>query len=108
MINPEIFLVGLFITSTITSLTTEAFKKILTENGVPYRANTLAGIAAVLISAVVGVSYILLNGLEFTSQNIIYLCMNTFMSWLCAMLGYDKVIQTISQFKTSTKGDKSK
>jgi len=108
MINLDVFLVGLFITSTLTSLTTEAFKKIFTEQGVSYKANTLAGFVAVLISAAVGVSYIALNGLDFSSQNIIYLVMNTFMSWLCAMLGYDKVVQTISQFKTNNKEDASK
>ena len=108
MINFEMFLLGLLIASTLTSLTTEAFKKILNEHNVTYQSNTLVGVIALVISAALGVAYVLLNAMEFTTQNIIYLVMQIFMSWLCAMLGYDKVVQTISQFKTTNKEDVSK
>ena len=110
MMSLETFLLGLLISSTLTSLTTEAFKKILDDYKVSYQSNTLVGIVALIVSAALGVSYVALNGMDFSTQNVIYLVMQIFMSWLCAMLGYDKVVQTISQFKTTTtnKEDSSK
>ena len=100
MITFETFLFGLLITSTLTGLATEAVKKVLTEHNVKYRANTLAGIVAFVLSLAVGTSYVILSGMIFTAKIITCLIAQTFMSWLCAMVGYDKVIQTISQFKT--------
>ena len=104
MISLEIFILGLLITSTITGLTTEAIKKVFTDCKIAYKANTLVGIIAMVISLAIGLSYILLMNIAFTSQSIIYLIALIFMSWLCAMVGYDKVIQTISQFKIVQSG----
>lgn len=105
MIGFETFILGLLIISTLTGLVTEAVKKMLTEYNKPYKANTLAGIVAAILSAAVGASYIVLTNSAFTSQMIVYLIAIIFMSWLCAMVGYDKVIQAISQFKTNGKAD---
>ena len=101
MLSLEVFLLGLLITSTLTSLVTEAVKKIMTEYDKTYRANTLVGIVALLLSVAIGCGYIVLAGLEFTSAVIICLIAQVFMSWLCAMVGYDKVIQAIGQFKNN-------
>lgn len=101
MISIQIFLLGLLIASTITGLTTEAIKKLLEEANKPYRSNLLAGIVAAVISLGVGIAYILISDIGFTTSSIICLIALIFMSWLCAMVGYDKVIQAISQFKTS-------
>jgi cytochrome bd-type quinol oxidase subunit 2 len=105
MINFEIFLLGLLITSTITGLVTEAIKKILTEHNVTYRANTLAGLVSLVLSSAIGASYIILTNSAFTSQTIVQLVAMVFMSWLCSMVGYDKVVQAISQFKMDGKDD---
>lgn len=99
MVSLEVFLLGLLVTSTLTSLVTEAIKKIMTEHGVAYRANTMVGIIALLLSVGIGSGYILLNGMTFTTQVIVCLIAQIFMSWLCAMVGYDKVVQAIGQFK---------
>lgn len=101
MINVEVLMLGLLITSTLTGLVTEAVKNVLVEHNVTYRANTLAGLISLIMSAAVGVAYVVLTGTAFTSQIIVCLVGLVFMSWLCAMVGYDKVIQAISQFKTT-------
>lgn len=100
MVNFEVFLFGLLMTSALTGLMTEAVKKILTEHNINYHANTLAGIVSLILSAAIGVAFVVLTGTTFTSQIVVYLIAHVVMSWLCAMVGYDKVIQTISQFKT--------
>lgn len=43
MVNIETFMLGLLVVSTLTGLVTEAIKKILSERGITYYANTLAG-----------------------------------------------------------------
>ncbi len=101
MLSLEVFLLGLLITSTLTSLVTEAVKKILAEHNKTYRANTLVGVIALILSVAIGCGYIVLAGLEFTSAVIICLIAQVFMSWLCAMVGYDKVVQAIGQFKNN-------
>lgn len=101
MFNFNVILGGLLITSTLTGLVTEAVKKILAEHNVSYKANTLAGIIATILSVAIGVAYVVLTSTTFTAQVAVYLAVHVVMSWLCAMVGYDKVIQTISQFKTN-------
>jgi hypothetical protein len=100
MISIDIFLLGLMIVSTLTSLVTEAVKKILVESNKTYRANTLAGIVAAVLSAFVGVGYVVFSGIEFTSQVVVCIIAMVFMSWLCSMVGYDKVVGI---FKTTKK-----
>ena len=100
MISLHVFMLGVLITSTMTGLATEAIKKILSEYNKSYYANTLAGIVSVILSVAIGVGYMTLSNVSFTSQSIIYLVALIFISWLCAMVGYDKVVQAISQFKT--------
>lgn len=102
MINLEIFLMGLLITSTLTGLVTEAVKKILEEHNKLYKTNTLVGLIAIFVSIVLGIGYVLLKTVAINSQTLICLFALCFMSWLCAMVGYDKVIQAISQFKVDT------
>lgn len=103
-INSETFLLGLLVLSTLTGLVTEAVKKILTEHNISYHANTLAGVIAMILSGGIGVGYVILNNIAFTAQTITYLVVMVFVSWLCSMVGYDKVIQAIKQFKMD-KGD---
>lgn len=101
MIGFEIFMVGLLGISIFTSLVTEAVKKVLTEHNIKYRANTLVGIVATLLSIAVGTGYIILAGIDLTTELGVCFVTLVFMSWLCAMVGYDKVVQAISQFNTS-------
>ena len=99
MFSPETFLTGLMITSTLTGLATEGVKKIMTERNKTYKANTLAGVVTVILSAAIGGGYIVMTNTEFTAQIGVCLIAYMFLSWLCAMVGYDKVIQTVKQFK---------
>ncbi len=101
----ELFLFGLLVCSTLTGLLTEALKKLCEEHGFPYYANTLAGIDSAVVSVLVGIGYVLFTGAAVTTQVVICIIALVFMSWLCAMVGYDKVIQTISQFKTYGKDE---
>lgn len=99
MINFETFLIGLMVVSTLTSLVTEAIKKIFTEHNKVYHSNTLAGIVAVLLSIAIGIGYAIIASVTFTAQFVVCVIALMFMSWLCAMVGYDKVISTFKSNK---------
>lgn len=96
MITFDIFLIGLLVISTLTSLVTEAIKKILVELKIGYYPNLLVGITSAVLSGAIGAGYVIFTDLGFTAQVIICIIALVFMSWLCAMVGYDKVI---GQFK---------
>lgn len=96
----EIFLMGLMVVSTLTGFVTEAVKSIFAEHNWKYSANTLAGICAFVVASAVGVCYVLFTGMDVTVQVIIANIALVFMSWLCSMVGYDKVMQSLKQFNT--------
>ena len=101
----QVFLLMLLIVSTLTGLATEAIKIWLEERNKTYYANALAGYVAVAISVLAGAGYIIMTEIAFNLQIAIILIALIFLSWLSAMVGYDKVIQAISQFKTEKRVD---
>ena len=99
MISFDTFLLGLMVISTITGLATEAIKKIFTEHDVKYHANTLAGVVAMILSVAIGLGYVVIAEIDFSAKIIVYLVALVLSSWLCAMVGYDKVIGMIKPTK---------
>lgn len=95
----EIFLLLLMITSIMTGLFTEGIKKLLDESGKVYKSNLLAGAVAAALSIAVGTGYIILMEIQINAKMAVILIALVLLSWLCAMVGYDKVIQAITQIK---------
>lgn len=98
MVTMEVFLMLLLVVSIFTSLAVEAVKKIAGEK---YNAssNIVAGIIAIVLGLAVGIFYCVMAQIAFTTQIVVVLIALVFLSWLCAMIGYDKVIQAINQVK---------
>lgn len=92
MITTEVFLSGLLIVSTLTGLATEAVKKMFAHTKVTIPPNLLAAIVSLVLSVAIGVGYVILSGMTFTATIVVCIVALTFASWLCAMIGYDKVI----------------
>lgn len=88
----EYFLLLLMIVSIFTGLVTEGIKKLLEESKKTYKANFLAGGVAVVLSVLVGSGYIILMDAQINSKMAVYLIALILLSWLSAMVGYDKVI----------------
>lgn len=103
MISLEVFLLGLLITSTFTSLVTEGVKKLMAERNIEYYANTLVAIISVVLSTAISVGYMVVTGMACTAQTVVVIATLVVLSWLCAMVGYDKVIQAICQINTPKK-----
>ena len=53
-----------------------------------------------MLSLAIGIAYIVLEGLAWSDKMAVYLIALVFLSWLSAMVGYDKVMQAISQIKS--------
>lgn len=97
MMNIEDVLTELVIVSALTGLITEAIKKILTEFNKSYQPNSLAGIVSVIVSIAIGAGNVILSQAAWNSTAIAHIICLIILSWLCAMLGYDKVVQTLKQ-----------
>ena len=89
-----LFLSFLTLGSAVSSLMTEALKKSLTIS-----TNVIALINAIVVGAGgTSAAYVLLD-VSFSSQNVICIILMTICIWIGSMIGYDKVIQTISQIR---------
>lgn len=95
----HVFLTLLFIVSVFTGLFTEGIKNCLTERGKTYCANALAGFVSVGLSLLVGIAYVIMVKATINAIMIVYLIALILLSWLSAMVGYDKVVQAITQFQ---------
>lgn len=91
------FLILLTILSTVTSLFTEGIKKYLDSINKKYVSNILVLAVSVLVGGIGTVIFYLFNDYAWTSLNIICIFLMICANWLGAMLGYDKVKQTILQ-----------
>lgn len=95
----EIFMAGLLLVSVLTGLFTEAIKGWLSERGKKFYCNALAGYVAAGVSVLVSAGYLIITETAFNLKMAVYLIALVLLSWLAAMVGYDKVIQSITQFK---------
>lgn len=100
--NIEFFLLMLMIVSIFTGLFTEAIKKVLDEGKKKYYSNMLAGAVAVVLSIITWGAYVVMMEAQINAKMAVILIALVLLSWLSAMVGYDKVIQAISQFKVQS------
>ncbi|WP_312373028.1 aminopeptidase [Lachnoclostridium sp.] len=99
----EVFLMLLLVVSVLTSLFVEGIKKLLDERGKTYYSNMLAGITSIVLSVFVGFAYVILVQVALNIQMAVYLIALILLSWLCSMVGYDKVLQAITQIRGGEK-----
>lgn len=96
----DMFAFALLVVSTLTGLVVQAIKAMLAENHIVMKKpNTVAGIVAIVLAVLLGVGWVLYTGAVWSVQLVLLLVALGFLSWLCAMLGYDKVMQTLAQIK---------
>jgi hypothetical protein len=65
-----------------------------------YVSNIVVLCVSVIVGGVGTAVFYLWNNYAWTTLNIICLFLMICANWLCAMLGYDKVMQAITQIKT--------
>jgi hypothetical protein len=97
--NVTLFIALLTMFSTITGVVTEGCKKLLNEAAVSYSSNILAFIVACIVGVSGTAVYYILNSIEFNIVNIICMFLMGLATSVGAMVGYDKVVQTITHLK---------
>jgi len=93
-----LFLLSAF--SIISGLVTEGIKNFYTDK-VNISYNIMALVVALTVGSCGTAVYYQLNDIAFTINNIIYMVLLSLASGLSAMVGYDKVKQTIQQIMNS-------
>lgn len=81
--------------SVLTGLVTEAWKNMVGDK--KYKPNILAAVVSIVIGVAVCTGYVILTDVIFDIRMAVYCIALVGISWLCAMVGYDKVMQTIAQ-----------
>ena len=98
-----LFITILTIGGLVTSLLTEAIKKMYANMNKDYSANIIALVnAAVVGCGGTAVVYMLMD-IPWTVNNIICMIFMTVAVWIASMLGFDKVIQTVQQIADMNK-----
>lgn len=97
--NNEFLLSALALIAALTSLTVEAFKKLLNEKEIKYSANLLAVIVSTVLTVAICVGYVLYFGIPLTIQIAIIIVALVYLSFLAATVGFDKVKQMFLQLK---------
>lgn len=95
----EIFLMLLAFFAVVTSLATEAVKKLLDSMQIVYASNIVVLILAIFIGCVGTASFYVFQGIAWTTTNALCVFLMICANWMCSMVGYDKVMQAITQFK---------
>lgn len=93
----EVFMAMLLVASVVNSLVTEAIKKALNNSEKSYSSNLIVGIVAVIVGGIMCYWH---SAYTTSAVNeILILSYISFVaaSWVAAMIGYDKVVQAITQ-----------
>lgn len=94
-----VFISLLTIFSSITSICVECCKKILDNIKITYSSNILVFVVACIVGISGTCVYYVFNSIEFNLVNVICVVLMGVATSIGAMVGYDKVVQTIQQLK---------
>ena len=97
----DMFLFLMLIVSVLTGLFVEAIKKVLDSVGMKCNANLISGVVATVLAVCIDTGYIIMTDVAMNSKMAVMLIALVLLSWLCAMVGYDKVMQAVTQLKVN-------
>lgn len=99
--NVDMFLFLMLVVSVLTGLFVEAIKKVLDSVGMKCNANLISGVVATVLAVCIDTGYIIMTDAAMNSKMAVMLIALVLLSWLCAMVGYDKVMQAVTQLKVN-------
>ena len=100
----DLFMILLTILSIITSLVTEGVKHFLDTLKITYASNIVVLIVSLVVATGGTSVFYLFNDIAWTTINIICIFLMVCANWLGSMLGYDKVMQAITQIMANKSG----
>jgi uncharacterized membrane protein len=87
----------LAICAALTATVTQAVKKVFDDKSMTYSSNMIALVVAVVVGLSVSAVAYLTMDIPFSTLNIVMMFLLSVGNWLGAMVGYDKVVQLITQ-----------
>lgn len=99
----EFLTAALLAVSLLTNATVEALKKLFSETQINYSSNLLAVIVSIIMSCAISAGYMILNGVPFSIQIGVQIVILTYLSFLVATIGYDKIVQMLAQIMQAIK-----
>ena len=91
----------LLLISIVTNLTVEGIKKILNNVETKYSANLVAVVVSIITAVAVCGIYLVMNDIAFTLKIGVEMGVLTYLSFLVATVGYDKVMQMFGQLNNT-------
>lgn len=90
---------ALLAVSLLTNLTVEGIKKLLEGTNMKYSSNVLAAVLSTIIAGAICVIYLIMCDIAFTAKIGVEIVVLMYLGFLVSTVGYDKVIQMITQIK---------
>lgn len=87
----------LSLVATLSSLLTEAVKKVFNLDGKKVSLNLLAAIVSVVTALLVSFGYLIIFDISFTPKVIVYIVALCILGFISSTTSYDKVKETIKQ-----------
>lgn len=97
--NIAFFISALAFISTLIALSVQAIKKIAKSIGKKYNSTVLAVIVSIILSVACSIGYVIYCSITISPKVIIVIIAFTYLSFLCATVGYDKVIEMFKKGK---------
>lgn len=95
----ELFTVLLSVFSIFTSRITQAVKLLLDSLKIDYASNLVVLGVSIFVGGIGTLCAYIIMGIPCTVTNLVFLFLMIIANWIVAMLGYDKVMQSIIQAK---------
>lgn len=95
----DVFLLLVSVFSAVTGLLTQAVKKFLDKTNVQYVTDAVVLVVAAVVGGGGTMVYYMLNDTAFTGKNVAFIFLMIVANCIGAMVGYDKIVEFIGQFK---------
>lgn len=97
--NGEFIIGSVALIAVLTTATVEAIKKLLEDKEISYSANVLAAVVSIILALASSIGYLIYTDTAFTWKILVVIVAIAYLSFLSAMIGFDKLKQMLTQLK---------
>lgn len=95
----DVFLLLVSVFSAVTGLVTQAVKTFLDKQNVQYVTDLVVLFVAAVVGGCGTLVYYMINDVPCTGNNIAFIFLMVIANCIGAMVGYDKIVEMVGQFK---------
>lgn len=97
--NGEFIAGAVALIAVLTTATVEALKKLLDDKKISYSSNALAAVVSIILALASSVGYLIYTDTAFSWKILVVIVAIAYLSFLSAMIGFDKLKQMLAQLK---------